>query len=122
MITGILRPTSGSVKVSGLEVTENLDEVRKLIGFMPQETALYEDLTAYEALEYHAELYGVPKVEIAERIARMLDLAGLSNRKDDLIKTYSGGMKRRLALVRSFLHASELLILDEMSLMFRVET
>lgn len=116
MITGILKPTSGSVKVSGLEVSENLDRVRKLIGFMPQETALYEDLTAYESLEYHADLYGVPKEEVQNRITKMLELAGLTHRKDDLVKTYSGGMKRRLALVRSFLHDSELLILDEMSL------
>ncbi|MGY5879744.1 MAG: ATP-binding cassette domain-containing protein [Candidatus Thorarchaeota archaeon] len=116
MITGILKPTAGSVKVSGLEVTENLDSIRKLIGFMPQETALYEDLTAYESLEYHAELYGVPKEEVQDRITKMLELAGLTHRKDDLVKTYSGGMKRRLALVRSFLHDSELLILDEMSL------
>ena len=116
VITGILKPTAGSVKVSGLEVSNNLAGVRKLIGFMPQETALYEDLTAYESLEYHAELYGVPKVEVQDRIAKMLELAGLTHRKDDLVKTYSGGMKRRLALVRSFLHDSELLILDEMSL------
>jgi ABC-2 type transport system ATP-binding protein len=116
VITGILKPTSGSVKVSGHEVSESLDSVRKLIGFMPQETALYQDLTAYEALEYHADLYGVPKNEVQERIAKMLELAGLTHRKDDLVKTYSGGMKRRLALVRSILHDSELLILDEMSL------
>jgi ABC-2 type transport system ATP-binding protein len=116
VITGILKPTSGSVKVSGHEVSESLDAVRKLIGFMPQETALYQDLTAYEALEYHADLYGVPKNEVQERIAKMLELAGLTHRKDDLVKTYSGGMKRRLALVRSILHDSELLILDEMSL------
>jgi ABC-2 type transport system ATP-binding protein len=116
MITGILKPTSGSIKVSGLEVSDNLDGIRKLIGFMPQETALYEDLTAYESLEYHAELYDVPKKEVQVRITKMLELAGLTNRKDDLVKTYSGGMKRRLALVRSFLHDSELLILDEMSL------
>ncbi|MGY5873869.1 MAG: ATP-binding cassette domain-containing protein [Candidatus Thorarchaeota archaeon] len=116
MITGILKPTSGSVKVSGMEVSDNLDGIRKLIGFMPQETALYEDLTAYESLEYHAELYGVPKEEVQDRITKMLELAGLTHRKDNLVKTYSGGMKRRLALVRSFLHDSELLILDEMSL------
>jgi ABC-2 type transport system ATP-binding protein len=116
LITGILKPTSGSVKVAGHEVSDNLDAIRKLIGFMPQETALYQDLTAYEALEYHAELYGVPKEEVKDRIAKMLDLAGLTHRKDDLVKTYSGGMKRRLALVRSILHDSELLILDEMSL------
>lgn len=116
LITGILKPTSGSVKVSGYEVSESLDRVRKLIGFMPQETALYQDLTAHEALEYHAELYGVPVEEVRGRIAKMLELSGLTHRKDDLVKTYSGGMKRRLALVRSILHDSELLILDEMSL------
>jgi ABC-2 type transport system ATP-binding protein len=116
MMTGILKPTSGSVQVSGKEVAEHLDAVRKIIGFMPQETALYEDLTAQETLEYHAELYGVPKNEVNERVAKMLDLAGLTGRKDDLVKTFSGGMKRRLALVRSILHDSELLIFDEMSL------
>jgi ABC-2 type transport system ATP-binding protein len=116
LITGILRPTSGSVKVSGQEVSQSLDAVRRLIGFMPQETALYQDLTAYESLEYHAELYGVSKSEVSERIKKMLELAGLTHRKDDLVKTYSGGMKRRLALVRSILHDSKLLILDEMSL------
>ncbi|MFW9806357.1 MAG: ABC transporter ATP-binding protein [Candidatus Thorarchaeota archaeon] len=116
LITGLLRPTSGSIKVSGYEVISNLDKIRKLIGFMPQETALYQDLTAYESLEFHAELYGVPRTEMDDRIARMLELSGLTHRKDDLVKTYSGGMKRRLALVRSILHDSELLILDEMSL------
>ncbi len=116
MITGTLKPTSGSVQVAGHEVSQNLREVRKLIGLMPQETALYQDLTAYETLEYHADIYGVPKEEKEERIAKMLELAGLTRRKDDLVKTYSGGMKRRLALVRSLLHDSELLILDEMSL------
>jgi len=116
LITGILKPTSGSVKVSGHEVSDSLDEIRKLIGFMPQETALYQDLTAYEALEYHAELYGVPKDDVKDKISKMLELAGLTHRKDDLVRTYSGGMKRRLALVRSILHDSELLILDEMSL------
>ena len=116
LITGILKPTSGSVKVAGQEVSQSLDAVRKLIGFMPQETALYQDLTAYESLEYHADLYGVPKSEVSQRIRKMLELAGLTHRKDDLVKTYSGGMKRRLALVRSILHDSELLILDEMSL------
>lgn len=116
MITGILRPTSGSIKVAGFEVSENLTEVRKRIGFMPQETSLYQDLTAQEALEYHADLYGVPKDEVSDRVSKMLDLAGLTHRRNDLIKTYSGGMKRRLALVRTILHDSELLILDEMSL------
>ncbi len=116
LITGILRATSGTVKVDGLEVSDNLDEVRKRIGFMPQETALYQDLTAQESLEYHADLYGVPKDEMKQKIADMLELAGLTHRKDDLVKTYSGGMKRRLALVRAILHDSELLMLDEMSL------
>jgi ABC-2 type transport system ATP-binding protein len=116
MITGLLKATSGIVKVGGFTVSDNLSQVRKLIGFMPQETALYQDLTAQEALEYHADIYGVSKNERDDRIASMLELAGLTHRKDDLVKTYSGGMKRRLALVRSLLHESELLILDEMSL------
>ena len=116
LITGILKATSGSVKVDDMEVSENLSRIRKMIGFMPQETALYQDLTAVETLEYHGDLYGIPKNQISTRIKEMLELAGLENRKDDLVKTYSGGMKRRLALVRSIMHDSQLLILDEMSL------
>jgi ABC-2 type transport system ATP-binding protein len=116
IITGILRATSGNIKVGGLDVNENLDKIRGLIGFMPQETALYQDLTAQETLEFHADLYGVPPEERESRVADMLELAGLTHRKDDLVKTYSGGMKRRLALVRSILHDSRLIILDEMSL------
>lgn len=116
IITGILKASSGSVKVNGHEVTENLDLIRGLIGFMPQETALYQDLTAQETLEFHADLYNVAKVERATRVSQMLELSGLTHRKDDLVRTYSGGMKRRLALVRSILHDSRLIILDEMSL------
>ena len=116
IIMGMLKPTSGTVSVAGLVVSDHLSEVRRRTGFMPQETALYQDLTAQETLEYHAELYGVPRDEMNERIARMLELAGLTERKNDLVKTYSGGMKRRLALVRALLHDSDLVILDEMSL------
>ncbi len=116
LITGILKPSSGTVEVSGKEVSGNLDAIRRIIGFMPQETALYQDLTAQEALEYHADLYGVPHDEVQARVEKMLQIAGLTHRKDDLVKTYSGGMKRRLALVRAILHDSELLILDEMSI------
>ena len=116
LITGILKATSGSVKVNDMEVSENLSGIRKMMGFMPQETALYQDLTAVETLEYHGDLYGIPKNQISTRIKEMLELAGLEHRKDDLVKTYSGGMKRRLALVRSIMHDSQLLILDEMSL------
>ncbi|MCF2138258.1 MAG: ABC transporter ATP-binding protein [Candidatus Thorarchaeota archaeon] len=115
-ITGLLRPTAGSIRINGLDVFANAKQVRHVIGFVPQETALYDDLTAYETLEYHAALYGVPPGEVAERITAMLDLAGLRNRAHDLVKTYSGGMKRRLALVRAMLHDSQILILDEMSL------
>ncbi|NHI83869.1 MAG: ABC transporter ATP-binding protein [Candidatus Thorarchaeota archaeon] len=116
LITGILKPSSGSVKIHSYEVSKNLSKIRQLIGFMPQETALYQDLTAQESLVYHAHLYGVPETEVDSRVASMLEIAGLTNRKDDLVKTYSGGMKRRLALVRSILHDSKLVILDEMSL------
>ncbi len=115
-LTGLIRPTSGTIRIKGLDVLADVQRVRRLIGFVPQETALYDDLTAQETLEYHAALYGVPKIEVKERVQAMLELAGLVDRAHDLVKTYSGGMKRRLALVRAMLHDSEVVILDEMSL------
>ncbi|HVR80460.1 MAG TPA: ATP-binding cassette domain-containing protein [Acidimicrobiia bacterium] len=116
LVCGLLRPTSGRVWVGGIEAGEDPDGVRALLGVTPQETALYEDLTAYENLIFHAQLYRVPPLERRQRIAEVLELVGLSGRQDDRVGAYSGGMQRRLALARALLTHPPVLILDEPTL------
>jgi ABC-2 type transport system ATP-binding protein len=116
LVCALLRPTSGRVWVGGIEAAEDPDGVRALLGVIPQETALYEDLTAYENLIFHAQLYRVPPMKRKQRIAEVLELVGLSGRQDDRVGAYSGGMQRRLALARALLTHPPVLILDEPTL------
>ncbi len=83
---------------------------------MPQETALYEELSAWVNLDFHADLFGIPRREKRERIERILDLVQLSDRRNSRVSTFSGGMKRRLALGRALLHDPQLIYLDEPTL------
>jgi ABC-2 type transport system ATP-binding protein len=106
-------PTSGSVRVLGLDPDRSGEEIRARIGVVPQELALYETLTGRENLEFFGRMHGVARDVLAERIGRALDVAGLAERAKDLVGTYSGGMKRRLNLVASLLHEPELVFLDE---------
>jgi ABC-type multidrug transport system ATPase subunit len=87
-----------------------------MLGSVPQETALYEELTAWANLDFHADLFGIPGREKKARIEGMLDLVGLTDRKESRVSTYSGGMKRRLALARALLHNPQLIYLDEPTL------
>lgn len=116
MIAGLTVPTSGSVRVLGYELPRQAMQVKRLLGCVPQETALFEDLSAEHNLQYHASLHGVPRRLRRERIAAMLDLVHLTERRKHLVKTFSGGMKRRLALARALLHEPKVLYLDEPSL------
>ncbi len=109
----LLKPTAGQAWVGGHDVTQEKDAVRRSIGLVFQDPALDERLTAIENLRFHAWIYNVPHSEIPVRIDRALDLAGLSDRQQDLVKTFSGGMKRRLEIVRSMLHLPRVLFLDE---------
>lgn len=113
MILGILKPTSGTIKVSGLDVSRHEEEIKNMIGFMTQETLIEADLTAVQNLELFCELYHVDKEEVSERVASALKEAGLENVADQKAGTFSGGMQRRLALVRSMMHNPMILILDE---------
>jgi ABC-2 type transport system ATP-binding protein len=106
-------PTSGSARVAGFDVVADPHEVRSHIGLVFQESTLDRQLTAEENLRFHAVLYGVPKRERAERIARVLGLVGLSERRKDLVSTFSGGMARRLEIARAMLHTPAVLFLDE---------
>lgn len=116
LLCGLLKPTAGQAFVQGVDVTAAVARVRAMLGVVPQETALYNDLTGYENLLFHARLYNVPRHEQAARIAEVLDLVGLTARQRDRVGTYSGGMQRRLALARALLTRPELVILDEPTL------
>lgn len=116
LLCGLLKPTAGQAFVQGVAVTANIARVRAMLGVVPQETALYNDLTGYENLLFHARLYNLPRRDQATRIAEVLDLVGLTARQRDRVGTYSGGMQRRLALARALLTRPDLVILDEPTL------
>ncbi len=116
MISGLSVPSSGVVKVMGYDVRRNARQVRQILGSVPQETALYEELTAWDNMDFHADLFGIPRKEKKERISNMLKLVQLLDRKNSRVGTFSGGMKRRLALGRALLHNPELVYLDEPTL------
>ncbi len=122
LISGLSRPTRGVVRVLGYDVQRQARQVKKLLGCVPQETALFEELSAEHNLRYHAALYQVPRPEREERIAAMLELVQLAEKRKALVKTFSGGMKRRLALARALLHQPQILFLDEPSLGVDVHT
>jgi ABC-2 type transport system ATP-binding protein len=116
MLCTLLRPTSGTAKVNGFDIIKQQSEVRKSIGIVFQDPSLDNRLTGRENLEMHAGLYGVPKSGRKKRIEEVLDLVALSDRADELVKNYSGGMKRRLEIARGLIHYSKVLFLDEPTL------
>ena len=116
MISGLSTPTEGNVRVFGLDWKHHSQAIRSRLGSVPQETALFEELTAQTNLDFHADLYGVPRSEKRGRIEAMLELVQLTDRRKSAVGTFSGGMKRRLALARALLHDPELIYLDEPTL------
>ncbi len=112
MVCGLLAPDSGDVTVEGRHVNSDLS-VRSLIGYVPQDIALYPDLTASENLRFIARLYKLPSSVVRERVEEVLELCELSDRANDRIDSFSGGMKRRLNIGAGLLHHPRLLVLDE---------
>jgi ABC-2 type transport system ATP-binding protein len=113
MLCTLARPTSGSARVAGHEVTAERDAVRRNIGLVFQDTTLDNYLTGAQNLRFHAALYGVPAAAVEPRMRQVLEMVGLWERRDSVVMTYSGGMKRRLEIARGLLHAPHVLFLDE---------
>ena len=113
MLCTLLTPTAGRASVAGFDIVRERMSVRQRIGLVFQDTTLDEYLTAEENLRFHAELYGVPRGEIKERLDRVFDMVDLSERRKSIVRTYSGGMKRRLEIARGLLHSPRVLFLDE---------
>lgn len=113
MLTTLLRPTSGSATVGGFDIVREAASVRRCIGYVPQALSADGDLTGYENLLVFAKLYDIPRSERAGRIRASLDAMGLTEFGDKLVKTYSGGMIRRLEIAQSTLHRPRVLFLDE---------
>jgi ABC-2 type transport system ATP-binding protein len=116
MISGLSRPSSGSVRVLGHDMSRDPAAIRRLLGALPQETALYEELSAEANLRFHGDLFDVPRRDVDRRIGELRDLVQLGARRRDRAGAFSGGMKRRLALARALLHDPQLLYLDEPTL------
>ena len=109
----LLRPSGGRASVAGHDVAEDPAAVRASIGLVFQEITLDDYLTGAENLRFHAVLYGYPAGKVRERAAPLLDMVGLSDRADQQVRFYSGGMKRRLEIARGLLHSPRVLFLDE---------
>jgi len=122
IMTTILEPTSGEVKINGFDVRKEQNKVRESIGIIFQDSSLDEDLTAYENLYYHAALYRISKRGIKDKINNILDYVGLFDRKDDYVKNFSGGMRRRVEIARGLLHNPKILFLDEPTIGLDVQT
>lgn len=122
MLTTMLRPTSGKLILNGHDVTRDPASVRKSFGIVFQDPAVEEELTAYENMEIHAVLYAVPKAEMAKRIEELMRLVDLWERRSSMVKTYSGGMRRRLEIARGLLHHPKILFLDEPTLGLDTQT
>ncbi|MGA2717191.1 MAG: ATP-binding cassette domain-containing protein [Bryobacteraceae bacterium] len=116
MLTTLLKPTSGRVEIDGLDPATHQNEVRKRFGIVFQDPSVDDELTAWENMDLHGALYGVPRKIRAERTEQLLKLFELWERRNDPLKQFSGGMKRRLEIARGLLHTPKIIFLDEPTL------
>ncbi|HLR02854.1 MAG TPA: ABC transporter ATP-binding protein [Virgibacillus sp.] len=113
MVTGLLQKTDGEITIFGKDHKKNRTDIKKEIGLVPQEIAIYEDLTAYENVEFFAGLYDLRGANLKEQVMEALEFVGLSDKKKQYPKTFSGGMKRRLNIACAIAHRPKLIIMDE---------
>lgn len=113
IISSLIEPTKGEVLINGLNLKHSLTQIKRMIGVVSQEIALYDKMTAYENLYYFGILYEINKKELKQKIDQLLDRLGLLKYKNNKIQGFSGGMKRRINLMAGLLHDPDILILDE---------
>jgi ABC-2 type transport system ATP-binding protein len=113
MLCGLVKPTSGHFTIDGLDYQHHSSKIKKIIGVVPQEYALYPTLTARENLHYFGSMYGLKGSDLKDKVIETLDLLGLLKFADKPVETFSGGMKRRVNLIAGILHKPKVLFLDE---------
>jgi ABC-2 type transport system ATP-binding protein len=113
MLSCLLSPTSGEAMIDGRSITKDAQAVKQIIGVVPQEIALYDTISARENLQFWGKMYGLRGEELAERTAVVLEIAGLTDRADEKVEKYSGGMKRRINIAVGLLHNPQVLYMDE---------
>jgi ABC-2 type transport system ATP-binding protein len=113
ILCGLFAPTTGNVKIDGLDIRANLDQVKQIIGVVPQDVALYPTLTALENLRFFGNMFGLRGKKLDDRISQKLQFFGLEKVARKRVSNYSGGMKRRVNLIAGLLHEPKILFLDE---------
>lgn len=113
LLCGILKPSKGQILIDGKDLQKHSSEIKKIIGYLPEEPNLYERPKAGELLEYFGLLYGVPRDKISQRVDELLNLVGLSDRKDWRVSSFSKGMRQRLAISRALIHDPKIIVFDE---------
>ncbi len=122
MLITLIRPTAGLAEVCGYDVSENPDAVRRCIGYVSQDIAVDESLTGRENLELQGRFYHLPKNILESRTAELLEMLELTGRADDMVSTYSGGMRKRLDIAEGLIHRPRILFLDEPTLGLDIQT
>jgi len=113
IMSTLIEPSEGKVSIAGFDLKKNPLECKKNIGVVTQEIALYNELSAYDNLLFWGGMYKVPRLELIERLDEIVNLLELTDRKNDKVKTYSGGMKRRVNIASALLHNPKILFMDE---------